>query len=584
MRLVCSACGEEWPDGRHCPRDGAPLGDAGDDPLPGTVVGSYRIAALIGAGGMGRVYRAVQPAIGARVAVKVLGRDCTDDPALVERFFAEARAVNLIRHENIVKVLDLARLPDGRPYLVMEFLDGAPLSAVIRRRGPLPLGFLARLVGEVLAALGAAHAAGIVHRDIKPDNLFVTPEGHARVLDFGIAKLAEPLLGGAAPTRTGALLGTPAYMSPEQAAGRKADVRSDLYSLGIVLYEGATGRVPFDATSVYELIVAHLQQAPAPPRALRGDLPAAFETVILRALAKAPDERFPDAVAMARALAAAARGLPEGDGRLADAATDPGGAAVAPTETAPGDAAAPPLRAARSLAAPTGARPGGRRAWVAAVAAVAVLGTAGVLAAVRPWRAPGAAPARDGGAAPAAAAPAAPAAPASAAPAAPARAPLGGAPAPGAALDVHAFLPQADARARAVHPDARLYSIIAAPVRPDGTVVLREMGTVQYAYRSPARSATPPALCMMTVIASRDGVRAYEGDNATCDVPLVEPRCRLAEVWQRALARQASPSVPAHLELAASGRAARAAGIRSAGVWRFSQRGGFNGLIADDCR
>src|SRR6185503_20147330 len=160
----------------------------------------------------------------------------------VDRFFAEAKAVNLIRHENIVNVLDLATLPDGRPYIIMEYLDGAPLASIIeyavQQRAPLPLGGLARLAAEVLDALAAAHAKGVVHRDLKPDNIFVTPAGHAKVLDFGIAKL-QPELGGSA-THTGSLLGTPHYMSPEQAASRPVDQRTDLYAMGVILFECAT--------------------------------------------------------------------------------------------------------------------------------------------------------------------------------------------------------------------------------------------------------------------------------------------------------------------------------------------------------
>jgi serine/threonine-protein kinase len=169
--------------------DGAAVAHRGEDVLLGQMIGSWRVARLLGAGAMGRVYRAVQPAIGGRVAIKVLTVEAAGNRELVERFFAEARAVNLIHHENIVTVVDLATLPDGRPYIVMDYLDGAPLSAVIRRQGALPLGGVCLFIEEVLRALAAAHGKGIIHRDLKPDNLFVTAGGHARVLDFGIAKL-----------------------------------------------------------------------------------------------------------------------------------------------------------------------------------------------------------------------------------------------------------------------------------------------------------------------------------------------------------------------------------------------------------
>src|SRR5689334_1960838 len=200
--FVCPECGAPQPVQGHCPADGTPLAPIGEDVLLGTTIGVYRVARLLGIGGMGRVYKGVHPAIGSRVAIKVLSRECSDRRDLVERFFAEAKAVNLIRHESIVNVLDLAMLPDGRPYIIMEYLDGAPLAAIVdhavANQQPLPLGGLARLTVEVLDALHAAHGKGIVHRDLKPDNIFVAPSGRPKVLDFGIAKLTEPGSGGGA--------------------------------------------------------------------------------------------------------------------------------------------------------------------------------------------------------------------------------------------------------------------------------------------------------------------------------------------------------------------------------------------------
>src|SRR6185503_12271524 len=191
--FVCAECGASQPIQGHCIADGSPLYPIGEDLLLGQTIGAYRIARLLGVGGMGRVYKGVHPQIGSRVAIKVLSRECSDRRDLVDRFFSEAKAVNLIRHESIVNVLDLATLPDGRPYIVMEYLDGAPLASIIdqaqRSGAPLPLGGLARLIAEVLDALGAAHGKGIVHRDLKPDNIYVTPAGRPKVLDFGIAKL-----------------------------------------------------------------------------------------------------------------------------------------------------------------------------------------------------------------------------------------------------------------------------------------------------------------------------------------------------------------------------------------------------------
>ena len=306
--FVCPECGAAQPVAGACPADRNPMLPIGDDLLLGTTIGAYRVACLLGIGGMGRVYKGVHPTIGSRVAIKVLSRECSDRRDLVDRFFAEARAVNVIRHEGIVNVLDLAVLPDGRPYIIMEYVDGAPLANLIGG-APLPLGGLARLAVEVLDALGAAHAKGIVHRDLKPDNIFVTPGGRPKVLDFGIAKLTD--MGSLnSATRTGSLLGTPHYMSPEQAAGRPVDLRADIYAMGVILFECATGQRPFSAESLFDLLTQHVQAPPPSPRALRPDMPPAMESVILTALGKAPDQRFGSAAAMSMALQQATAQLP----------------------------------------------------------------------------------------------------------------------------------------------------------------------------------------------------------------------------------------------------------------------------------
>ncbi len=334
--FVCPECGYAKGAPGFCTEHGTALVDAGEDSLLGQRVGSYRVARLIGEGGMGRVYLAVQPEIGSRVALKVLTGDAAAGSASVERFFAEARAVNVIRHENIVSVLDLSRLPDGRPYIVMEYLEGAPLSTLIARRGALPLGALTRALGEVLDALGAAHEKGIVHRDLKPDNIFITRGGHAKVLDFGIAKLKPELGAMDAQTRTGALMGTPHYMSPEQALGRPADPRSDLYAVGVILFEGATGRRPFDAGTLYELLKQHVEHAPPSPRTMRGDLPHLYEALILRALDKDPARRFQSARELSAALAEAGHFAPADSwGSLGQ-----GGTPIGPVAT-PGSGSSP---------------------------------------------------------------------------------------------------------------------------------------------------------------------------------------------------------------------------------------------------
>jgi serine/threonine protein kinase len=307
---VCPECGLAYDDGGFCSQDGAQLVVTSGDPLLGTMVGPYRVAHLVGTGGMGRVYKGVNPTIRSRVAIKVLSHECSQRPDLIDRFFAEARAVNLIRHESIVNVLDLSKLSDGRPYIVMEYLDGSPLGQVIAQRGRLPTGTLARLMSEVLSALGGAHEKGVIHRDIKPDNIFVTLQGRAKILDFGIAKLATEDRHGNDPTRAGSLLGTPHYMSPEQAQSLPVDARADLYAIGVILYEGATGRKPFTGTSVYEILRGHIELPPIPPRHVVPDLAPALEQVILRALAKDPAHRWQTSHDLAAGLSAACQFLP----------------------------------------------------------------------------------------------------------------------------------------------------------------------------------------------------------------------------------------------------------------------------------
>ncbi|HVJ21481.1 MAG TPA: serine/threonine-protein kinase, partial [Polyangiaceae bacterium] len=271
--------------------------------------GNYRVARLLGKGGMGLVYLGVQPDIGSRVAIKVITRAGAQDSADVQRFFAEARSVNLIQHDGIVSVLDLAYLPDGRPYIVMEYIDGASLSHWMRNG----LG-ARRLLGmaiEMLAALAAAHAKGIVHRDLKPDNVMVTPEGRVKLLDFGIAKLrveGEPTQH---LTNTGAVIGTPTYMSPEQALARPIDARSDLYSFGILLYQGLVGHVPFKGNSLFELLNQHVT-VPAPAlAATRSDLPEALGALLARTLAKNPAERPQSALELRSQLLALLPQVPD---------------------------------------------------------------------------------------------------------------------------------------------------------------------------------------------------------------------------------------------------------------------------------
>jgi serine/threonine protein kinase len=383
--FVCPECGASQAAPGPCANDGVQLQHIGEDLLLGRTIGAYRVARLLGIGGMGRVYKGVHPTIGSRVAIKVLSRECSDRRDLVERFFSEAKAVNLIRHESIVNVLDLATLPDGRPYIVMEYLDGGPLAAAIDKaihHGPLPLGGIARLAAEVLDALGAAHAKGIVHRDLKPDNIFVTPAGRAKVLDFGIAKL-QPELGGSA-THTGSLLGTPHYMSPEQASGRPVDLRADIYAMGVILFECATLQKPFAASSLFDLLRMHVEAPPPSPRAMRPDMPEALEHVIYTALAKHPDQRFASAGAMSVALQQATSQLAPEQWAVVTAgnARAPSGGAWSPTPPASwAQRHAPSTATAGQVASHATRAPASRKGLWIGVAALLLVG-GGVTAAV----------------------------------------------------------------------------------------------------------------------------------------------------------------------------------------------------------
>ena len=271
------------------------------DPLVGTDLGAYRLVRVVGEGGMGVVYAAVHPVSGSRVAIKLISERFAQDKDLLDRFFAEARAVNLIAHENIVNIVDLVELPDGRPFIVMELITGRTLRQLAQERPPM--GGIVHVMIEVLAGLAAAHAIGIVHRDLKPDNILVTASGHAKLLDFGIAKLSQPLPN--APslrTRTGIVLGTPEYMAPEMVVGAAVDGRADLYAIGLILYELLAGRRPFAGGTDFDVMRAHVEAPVIPPRDWRPEIPEALERVVLRALAKRPDDRYESAAAMAKAL------------------------------------------------------------------------------------------------------------------------------------------------------------------------------------------------------------------------------------------------------------------------------------------
>ncbi|HEX9104182.1 MAG TPA: serine/threonine-protein kinase, partial [Polyangia bacterium] len=271
----------------------------------GQSVGNYVIQRQLGEGGMGAVYLAEHPRIGRKVAIKVLLRELSANAQAVTRFFNEARASSEIRNEHIVDVLDFGELADGASYLVLEFLDGQTLTQLLSR-GPLGVRRTLHIVNGVGRALGAAHAAGIVHRDLKPDNVMLVKRGSdddfVKVLDFGIAKLSQAQLEPGMKTKTGALLGTPSYMSPEQCRGLPVDHRSDIYSLGVMMYQMFSGTLPFEADGLGNLLLAHMTQEPVPLGERVPGLPPHLGQVVARAMEKAPEARFQQVAEMLAAI------------------------------------------------------------------------------------------------------------------------------------------------------------------------------------------------------------------------------------------------------------------------------------------
>jgi serine/threonine protein kinase len=278
----------------------------------GATVGNYRVVSKLGEGGMGAVYLAEHPLIGKKVALKLLHPEYASNEVMVTRFFHEARAVNEIGHPNIVDVVDygVVHLGDGPPraYFIMELLAGESLAGALKREGPLAPDRAVTIALQIAGALAASHDKGVVHRDLKPDNVFLVTRGRERdfvkVLDFGIAKLT----GGGdrkdpSRTRSGVVMGTPTYMSPEQCESRRdVDRRADVYALGVILYEMLTGQVPFTGEGYGEVILAHVTRRPAPPSSVHGPIPPALDAIVLKALEKRREDRFQSMEELAGAL------------------------------------------------------------------------------------------------------------------------------------------------------------------------------------------------------------------------------------------------------------------------------------------
>ncbi|HEY1695355.1 MAG TPA: serine/threonine-protein kinase [Polyangiaceae bacterium] len=371
------------------------------------VAGKYRVERVLGMGGMGVVVAAYHLKLDQRVALKFLLPKAMAAEGVVDRFDREARASARIRSEHVARVVDVGKLPDGSPYMVMEYLDGLDLGAWLERSGPLPVEQAVEFVLQACEAIAEAHSLGIVHRDLKPSNLFCirTPGGRLsiKVLDFGISKVTGlgNSTGDLAATRTGAVVGSPFYMSPEQMhSARGVDARTDLWALGVILFELLTGRVPFAAETMPELVLRVLG-APAPrPSALRVDVPPGIDDVVVRCLEKDREERFGSVGELALALAPFA--TPEARTSI-DAIA--GIAGIGPTAAVPAPLVHAGAVAERARVAPLGPRRSGgtvatwgqtqgkrsrspSRAvgWVAAGLVAAVVSVAMLLVALRPWR------------------------------------------------------------------------------------------------------------------------------------------------------------------------------------------------------
>ena len=260
-----------------------------DNLQPGQMLGSYRIINQIGQGGMATVYKAYQPSMDRHVAIKVLPKQLAESKEFVQRFQQEARIIARLEHPHILPVFDYGE-SDGVAYFVMRYLEAGTLKDRMVAKRPLPLNEIDRIFTQLTDALSYAHGHGVVHRDLKPANALVDSQGNLFLTDFGIAKLLES----ASPrlTQTDAIMGTPAYISPEQAQARTVDQRSDIYSLGIILYEMVTGQVPFEAETPLAIILKHVSDPLPPPSLIQSDISPILEQVILKALAKDPEDRF----------------------------------------------------------------------------------------------------------------------------------------------------------------------------------------------------------------------------------------------------------------------------------------------------
>jgi serine/threonine protein kinase len=273
--------------------------------LSDTLGGRYLLSDLLGAGGMAEVFLAHDRMLGRDLALKVLKEHYAKDERFVGRFWREAQSAAALNHRNVVQIYDQGRAEDGRYYIAMEYVPGGSLEDLILRRGPLGPSEATRIASQVAEALHAAHIRGIVHRDIKPQNVLLDKAGNAKVADFGIALAASRT----STSGTNLLFGTPSYMSPEQAMGERVGPESDLYSLGVVLYEMLTATVPFAAEGALATAMKHLTELPRPPTRRNASVPQAMDALVMRLLSKDPKDRYPSATRLIEDLRQAQEGL-----------------------------------------------------------------------------------------------------------------------------------------------------------------------------------------------------------------------------------------------------------------------------------
>ena len=255
--------------------------------MTGTQIGNYKILEKLGEGGMGTVYKAVDINLDRTVAIKALNAELSGNPELEQRFRAEAKAQANLNHTNLATLYALL-IEEGRPWMVMEFIEGETFEQMVQRRGPIPSNEAIPLFRQALLGVGYAHRMGVVHRDIKPSNMMLNKQGIVKVMDFGIAKV----LGARGMTKTGTQMGTAFYMSPEQVLNRGVDIRSDIYSLGVTLYELLTANVPFNGDSDYQIMTDHVNAPPPLPTKFYPYIPQGLQNAVLKALEKQPDGRF----------------------------------------------------------------------------------------------------------------------------------------------------------------------------------------------------------------------------------------------------------------------------------------------------